>query len=346
MAGRVIRPVQAGMIAAAAAGGALFDAMGFPGGWLSGAMIALALMAAAGRAAPLADPLRQAAMILSGCAIGSAVTPQMLHGFGRYPASIALMGCAVVAITLAGVAILRRVPGFSPETAFFSAIPGALSYVFAVAAATQADMARIAVVQVLRVFFLMALLPLAVVEAGVPLAPAAALAHDPTWVVALALALAYALGTGLERLGVAGGMLFGAMIASGALHATGVAPGRLPDVVAIAGQVLVGAWTGARFAGFDWGLLGRLALVSLGSFAVTMGIAAGFAGLASAMLGLPFPATLLAFAPGGLEAMTILAFALGIDPLYVGAHHLARFVLISLALPVVARLWLGGGAAK
>ncbi len=42
------------------------------------------------------------------------------------------------------------------------------------------------------------------------------------------------------------------------------------------------------------------------------------------------------FAPGGLEAMTTMAFALGLDPLFVGAHHLARFLPISLTLPFAA----------
>jgi len=34
--------------------------------------------------------------------------------------------------------------------------------------------------------------------------------------------------------------------------------------------------------------------------------------------------------------MTMMAFALGLDPLFVGAHHLARFVAISVALPFLA----------
>jgi uncharacterized membrane protein AbrB (regulator of aidB expression) len=41
--------------------------------------------------------------------------------------------------------------------------------------------------------------------------------------------------------------------------------------------------------------------------------------------------------------MTLLALALGLDPLYVGAHHLARFFLISFTLPLVQRLVLGRG---
>jgi uncharacterized membrane protein AbrB (regulator of aidB expression) len=48
----------------------------------------------------------------------------------------------------------------------------------------------------------------------------------------------------------------------------------------------------------------------------------------------------VAFAPGGLEAMMVLALILGLDPLYVGIHHLARFLGIGLALPLVVT-WLG-----
>ena len=31
----------------------------------------------------------------------------------------------------------------------------------------------------------------------------------------------------------------------------------------------------------------------------------------------------------------MLAFAMGLDTLYVGAHHLTRFVIIGLAMPLV-----------
>jgi uncharacterized membrane protein AbrB (regulator of aidB expression) len=60
----------------------------------------------------------------------------------------------------------------------------------------------------------------------------------------------------------------------------------------------------------------------------------------SVALGLPFGATFLAFSPGGFEAMAILALALGFDPFYVAAHHLARFFLLNFGMPVVVRLFL------
>ncbi len=41
----------------------------------------------------------------------------------------------------------------------------------------------------------------------------------------------------------------------------------------------------------------------------------------------------MAYAPGAIEAMTIIAFALHLDPVFVGVHHLARFTFMSLVLP-------------
>jgi len=251
------------------------------------------------------------------------------------------MAAAVAAITYVSASMLQRIPGWSPQTAFFAAVPGALSYVFLVAAQDdKADLPRIAVVQVCRVFFLMALIPLIVGETTAVTQPRAA-PTDPPLLVLIDFVLGGLAGYLLERLNVAGGMLFGAMLVSGLLHATGVAPGRSPLPIVEAAQVLIGAWVGARFIGFDWQLLARSATASIGSFLAGTAVSMAFAAAASFCLSLPFAQTMVAFSPGGLEAMTILAFALGLDPLYVGAQHLARFILISLTLPFGLRLWLG-----
>jgi uncharacterized membrane protein AbrB (regulator of aidB expression) len=56
------------------------------------------------------------------------------------------------------------------------------------------------------------------------------------------------------------------------------------------------------------------------------------------MLSLPVPDLVAAYAPGAVDVMMILALALHLDPVFVGAHHLARILAVSLALPVMARL--------
>jgi membrane AbrB-like protein len=324
----------------AAAGGCAFGLAQIPGGWLSGAMIGVACFAAIGWAGPLSTPLRRLALTGSGVAIGSAMSPALLKSLGAYPASLAFMAGAVAAVTFVSASMLNRLPGWSPQSAFFAAVPGAFSYVFLVASQdSKADLPRIAVVQVCRVFFLMALIPLVVGETSA-VAPPPAGPVDPAFVVLVDFIFGFAAGYLLERLNVAGGMLFGAMLVSGVLHASGLAPGRSPVRIVEAAQVLIGAWIGARFIGFDWRLLARSAAASLGSFVAATAVSMIFAAGAAFCLALPFAQTMVAFAPGGLEAMTILSFALGLDPLYVGAQHLARFILISLTLPLALKLWL------
>jgi uncharacterized membrane protein AbrB (regulator of aidB expression) len=44
----------------------------------------------------------------------------------------------------------------------------------------------------------------------------------------------------------------------------------------------------------------------------------------------------IGFAPGALDTMMLLALALRLDPVFVGAHHLGRFLLVSLAIPALA----------
>jgi membrane AbrB-like protein len=332
---------QALVLACGALGGWATAAAGIPAGWLSGAMFASAALAAARVSAPFSDNVRRTALTGSGIAIGSAITPASLHGFIDYPATMALMAASVAGVTWSGTRLLSRIPGWTRETAFFASVPGALSYVFAVAVdVEEADLPRIAVVQVMRVFFLMGLVPLVVAETGAPLAPLRVAIVDPPLTLLILIVLGAALGYVLERRRVAAGMMFGGMIVAGVAHASGLAPGRPPLTFTEAAQILVGAWIGARFIGFDWGLFGRSVAASIVSFAVAMTICGTCAAVAHHVLGVGFAQSLVAFSPGGLEAMSLLAIALGLDPLFVSTHHLARFILISVTLPWVLKRWI------
>jgi uncharacterized membrane protein AbrB (regulator of aidB expression) len=51
----------------------------------------------------------------------------------------------------------------------------------------------------------------------------------------------------------------------------------------------------------------------------------------------PIANIVIAFAPGAQDTMMVLALALHLDPVYVGAHHLARFLVVTFAIAVAAR---------
>ena len=48
---------------------------------------------------------------------------------------------------------------------------------------------------------------------------------------------------------------------------------------------------------------------------------------------------IVAFAPGAMDAMLALALTLHIDPIFVGAHHLSRFVFVTISMPGIVHLF-------
>ena len=54
------------------------------------------------------------------------------------------------------------------------------------------------------------------------------------------------------------------------------------------------------------------------------------------LMSVPVADAVVAFAPGAQDTMMVLALALHLDPVFVGALHLSRFLLVSLLVPFLA----------
>jgi len=134
-----------------------------------------------------------------------------------------------------------------------------------------------------------------------------------------------------------GGLLFGAMLTSGALHGSDLIHVAMPGWATSTVMIAFGAVTGARFANTPLRMLLHYLGAALGSFAVALTITAIFAVGLVGLLGLPVAEVMIAYAPGAVDAMMLLALALHLDPVYVGAHHLTRIFFVSITMPLVAR---------
>lgn len=332
------------LIGIAAAGGAGFAALGVPAGWLSGSMILVLLANSLRRLKPLRAPWFDLTMLLSGTLIGSAATPEAVRATARYPGSIGLLLVALVVIMAVTGWYLRRRGGWSEPDATLASAPGALSAVLAIAVDRNADIPRIAIVQVFRLFVLVAAMPGVLVLSGLGgmTAGRGVVIVASPFDTALLLGCGLAAGLVFQRLRMTAPIIFGATLASALLHGTDVVHGGLPGEAAIFAFVLLGAMVAGRIATVDGPSLRKILPMALGAFVVSMLIAALFAWPAAWLAGVPYATALVAFAPGGLEAMAMLAFALGLDPLYVGAHHLVRFIAIGLILPPFIGLMAGG----
>ena len=320
-------------IVAALLGIVIFAILQLPAPALSGAMVGVACLLALGRQASLHPWLRDLGMLLGGVTMGSMVTPEMLQGFQRYPVSLLLLTCSMAATMVVTQVFYRRIAGWDKATAFFASAPGALSAVLAVAADTKADLLKVTMAQSFRLFMLVAVLPSLVAQAGDVGSLAVISVATP-----LSLTLTLLAGAGfailLQRVGMAAPWIFGGMMMSAILHGSAMVTGNPPSWLMQLGFGLVGIYIGTRFSRITRKLLLDAFTLSLGAFLLGLIVAMGFASLASFLAGVPFGQALVAFAPGGLEAMVILSIALGLDPLYVSLHHLTRFLAIGVLMQI------------
>jgi membrane AbrB-like protein len=133
--------------------------------------------------------------------------------------------------------------------------------------------------------------------------------------------------------------MFGAMIASSVLHGTGLIEGGLPPWMRGVALVGIGAVIGTRFARIKTSTLLSHLNAGLGSFAVAIVISGVFVAVTMLTTNVRFADVVVAFAPGAMDAMLALALTLHIDPIFVGAHHLSRFVFVSITTPGIIHLF-------
>jgi hypothetical protein len=325
----------------AVAGGAALGLIGVPAGWLSGSILAVAGASLAGRPMLIPTPLMRAIFVLIGISLGAVVTPETLHGMATYPLSIAVLLLAMAVISVGGAGYLRLVHRWEKVDAYLAAAPGGMSQVLAFGAEFGADLRAIAIVQSIRVVVIAVGLPaglslFGLVGRAAPRVTGAlnlATLHELAILVAassVAAIIAY-------RVRFPGGLLFGAMLTSAVLHGSGLIHAVMPWWIANTAMVAMGAITGSRFANMPLRLLLNFIAAAFGSFAVAVIIAAVFAAILISVLSLHAAEVMIAFAPGSVDAMMLLALALNLDPVYVGAHHLTRIFFVSLTLPLVAR---------
>lgn len=328
-------------LAVATVGGLTLNWLGFPAGLVTGSLLGVATAGLLGRPVHMPVPLSRAISVLVGISLGAVVTPDTLKGLAAFPLAVVVLAISTLCMILATSTYLRVVHGWDARSALFGSSPGALAQVMTLSAEYKADLRAIAIVQTMRVVALTIGIPAGLSYFGLTASGglmARFVAAGPPSIPELAiLVVASTVSAWLVfRFRLPGGLMFGAMLASAILHGGGYIHAILPWWVAYAAVIGIGAVTGSRFANTDPFTLLRLLGAALGSFAVAMTVAA-LSVLALTMLMSVRPAdVVVAFAPGAQDTMMVLALSLHLDPVFVGALHLSRFLLVSFLVPFLA----------
>jgi uncharacterized protein len=325
-------------------GGAFCFAAGVPAPWLAGSLIATTVAIYSRQKLDLPEALRTLAFIFLGVQTGTSVNADTLARAAQWPLSIFCLAITVSIIVWACTFYYSRIRKWDLPTSLFASLPGALSLVILLATSSGADMRRVTIAQCIRLFFLIAALP-AIIKFISPLHdPGLAMVQMGSIVEILILVItSAAAGLFLNWLKVPAGLILGPTFISAGLGLSGMVHGAAPDSILIPANIILGVMIGLRFKGISLAELRTSIADGFAGFVIAMFIALIGAVATSYVADLPIALTLLAFAPGGLEAMTIMAFALHLDPAYVAAHQVARYIGMVLLMPAVTAYVLNRG---
>jgi uncharacterized protein len=332
----------AGALALGGLGGWLAAWMHLPLAWMIGAMLATTAGAMAGLPITVSMRLRGLFVIVLGLMLGSSFTPAILDRLGDWALSLSALLAYILISGAAGTLFFRRLVGYDPVTAYFAAMPGGFSEMVLVGTAMGGDTRIISMTHAARVLLIVLALPFAF-QLLLDYDPAArpafgAALGELTPADILILGLCGVAGfLGARALRVPAAPVVGPMILSAVVHLAGWISVPPPAVLVAAAQVVVGASIGCRFAGVGVAFVARIVTAAAGVTLVLVAVTLLVAWAIHAATGLPADALVLAFAPGGLAEMSLIAIALSMDAAFVATHHIVRIFLVVVLAPLAFR---------
>lgn len=320
--------------------------IGMPLPWMLGPMIGNTI--AAILHAPIAPParLRPVVIPIIGVMLGSGVTPEIVEALGDWAISFLVLPPFLVVAAGASFLFYRRIGKYDPVTAYFSAMPGGLNEMLILGAEQGGDEKRIALAHASRILLVIGFVALFFgLVLGVTSGGQGGQRWTGLWELGLAeyavLAACAVAGVYLGRaLRLPAAAVLGPMLLSGVAHFFHVVDVPPPTVMVIAAQVVMGTVIGCRFIGASAREVGQDLFLGIFSTIGMLITGLGFAAVVAALTDTDLSQAFLAYSPGGLTEMSLLAFAMGGDIAYVSLTHIVRIVLVIFAAPLVFR-WFG-----
>lgn len=322
-------------------GGALFKYLTSPLPWMLGSMAFVTIAVLAGLKLRMLPRLRGGMITILGVMLGSSFTPDIVKHMGQWVFTIGALAIWMVAVGAMALVYFRFVARYDPVTAYFSATPGGLNEMVMIGGQMGGDDRVISMTHAARIMLVVVTIPLwyrfdSNFHVALPAAKSGLL-EFPLADIAILTACAVVGALIARRIRLPAAPLVGPMVLSAAVHLTGLTASQPPTELVAAAQVVIGATIGCRFMGMPLKHIGTVVMHALISAVVMLALTVGTAYLLAQWTGLPLAGLVLAFAPGGLAEMSLVALALSIDVALVASHHIARIVMVVFLAPAIFR---------
>ena len=229
-----------------------------------------------------------------------------------------------------GGLLYMRLTGVDRTTAFFATVPGGVIETTTLAPLYGGQLEPIMVAQTTRVALIVVFAPFLVISfagsgAQNPLLAVPVLPWLPVLVLLAVSGIAALL---LSRTRSPNAWLMAPLFIAGAVSHLGWLEGRLPDVLIIAAQVVIGSALGAQFRPEFLTRLFRLLLASCVVVLFGAGSMAVFGAAVAWLAGYSVPTMVLAVAPAGIAEMVLTGKVLGLDSTMIAGFQLMRILIV------------------
>lgn len=321
---------MAGTLAAGIAGGYAARYLRLPLPWLLGSLFTIMALSLAGAPVRLIPWGRPAGTLVVGASTGLQFTAAVVETLlALSPLIIAAAFLSTIVGAIGGL-LYMRFTGVDRTTAFFATVPGGVVETLNVAPQYGGQVEPIMVAQTTRVALIVVFAPfLVLLLAGTGAQNPLLAAPVVSWLpLAGLLAVSVTVAALLSRTRSPNAWLMAPLFIAAVVSNLGWMEGRMPDVLLIAAQVVIGSALGAQFRPEFltrlWGLLWASCLVVL--FAA--GSMALFGAAIAWAMGYPVPTMILAMAPAGIAEMVLTGKVLGLDSTMIAGFQLMRIVIV------------------
>ena len=250
--------------------------------------------------------------------------------------SISLL-CLTVFITFFGTFYLIKCTNCSKKEGIYSSLPGALAYISLYIYKQNIPVQRIITIQSIRILLVVTIIPLFY---GKDLYRPSQFLTNGEFSVLFTVFINYiALLSGaflvtfiFNKIKIPHASFIGGVVASTVLYKFNVVNILLPKELLLLTMMFIGAMIGQRYKNITWKELLSYGWQGVIITSLSLLVTAVFVWVLSFFV-FNFSSLFLAFVPGGVHEMVIIALSFDIDPIFIGTHHLLRILFISLLLP-------------
>ena len=312
-----------------------------PLAWMLGPMLTISIATLSGLKLKMPKLALSIILIILGLYIGNYIDEKLLKQTHEWIGTSAIMFIYILICIFFVSKYLEKFANYEKKTSFFSAAPGGLGPLVMLAEHEKSDISQVATSHLIRLIVIITVFPFVVNQFSSGVAEIEKEFnflnqnhYELIYLVIASIVLIFI----FNKIKVPAPLLSGTLVASGILQISNITYYQLPTQSIDFGLLILGASVGCRFAGrtvneiysnTKHSIIATLLLV-------TFSLIAAFA--ATFVIDKNFFSLLLAYCPGGIYEVAVIAIAFDLDPEFVSFHHIIRLLMILFTVPIMVKI--------